>query len=50
MGVVAIHAVVAGASSSAEIPVAIHASVAAIFVVAVLWAVALGAKLHDVGE
>ena len=50
MRVVAIYAVVAGAFSAAEIPVAIHSTVATVFVVPVLWAMTLGAELYDVRE
>ena len=48
VGVVAVHAVVALASASAEVPVSSHSSMAAVFVVAVLRAVALSAELHNI--
>ena len=50
MGIVAIYAVVSGAFPTAEVPVAVHASMATIFVISVMRAVTLGAELHDVRE
>ena len=48
VGVVTIHAVVAFPSTSAEIPVSGHSTVTPIFIIAVLWAVTLGAELDDI--
>ncbi len=45
----AVDAVVAGAWAFGKIPVALHAAVGAVGVVAGLWSVALAAELHDVG-
>lgn len=50
MWIVTIDAVVTLAWPTAQIPVAFHAAVAAVFVVPVLGAMALGAELHDIGE
>ncbi len=50
MGVVTIHAVVPFAAASAKVPVAGHATVAAVFEVAILRAMALGAEFDDVDK
>lgn len=50
VGVVADVASVACAGAAIEVPVSVHAAVRAVCVVAILWAVALGAELHGVLE
>ena len=50
MRVVAVDAVVAHAWTFAEIPVAVHAAVAAVEVITHRRAVALGAERHHIGE
>ena len=50
MWIMAMHTIIPCPAPSTEIPVTVHSTVASIVVIAELWTVTLGAKLHNIGK